>query len=344
MHAGAAECERSSMLPTVSVILAVYNGEGHVREAVESIFAQTLSNLELIIVDDASTDATPQVLATYRDSRLCLLRNPSRLGAAAARNRAIQIAQAPIIAVQDADDVSFPQRLLIQTGFLAAHPSVDVVGAWAVSISDDGRKTGLLNYPPLTDLEIRWALLFWNPFIHTSVMLRRSTLEQAGFYHEGRGPAWFAEDYELFSRLSRAHQVANIGEVLVKYRLNPAGASARRADLQQFSEEVSANNINWLVGNVVDLDAVHSLRRFWFERKSLSAEDAWRALAYNKILQPAFLARYVGHRTRRIPRARFYLGCARRAFAQALNNSHLDPSCRAAMLLSTLSLAARAVA
>ncbi|HEY6937403.1 MAG TPA: hypothetical protein VI424_09645, partial [Terriglobales bacterium] len=121
--------------------------------------------------------------------------------------------------------------------------------------------------------------------------------------------------------------------------------SARPDDLLRFSEEVSADNVKWLLGgHEIDQEAVRALRRFWFEGKSLSAADARGALACNKILQRAFLARYVEHRVRRIPRARFYLGCARRALAQARNNSHLDCSCRAAMLLSTLSLAARAVA
>src|SRR5690348_17545592 len=88
---------RITMLPSVSVIMAVYNGERHVREAVDSILAQSLGNLELIVVDDASTDSTQQVLAGCHNSRLRILRNPSRLGAAAARNRAIQFAQAPLI-------------------------------------------------------------------------------------------------------------------------------------------------------------------------------------------------------------------------------------------------------
>jgi len=333
------------MLPSVSVIMAAYNGERHVREAVDSILAQSLGDLELIAVDDASTDATWRVLASCPDSRLRVLRNSSRLGAAASRNRAIQTARAPLIAIQDADDVSLPQRLQTQAEFLGRNPSVDIVGAWAVSISDDGREIGRLDYPPTTDLDLKWALLFWNPFIHSSVMHRRSMLAKAGNYHEGRGPAWFVEDYELFSRVTRGHQAANIGEALVKYRVHAAGASARHTDLQRFSEEVSVNNVKWLLDNhAIDQEAVQALRRFWFEGYLLSAADARSALACNKILQRAFLARYVEQRVRRIPRARFYLACARRGLAQARNNPHLDRSCRAAMLLSTLSLAARAVA
>src|SRR5689334_11596887 len=249
---------RITMLPSVSVIMAAYNGERHVREAVDSILAQSLGDLELIAVDDASTDATWRVLASCPDSRLRVLRNSSRLGAAASRNRAIQTARAPLIAIQDADDVSLPQRLQTQAEFLGRNPSVDLVGAWAISISHGGREIGLLSYPPRTDLNLKWALLFWNPFIHSSVMLRRSMLAKVGSYREGRGPAWFVEDYELFSRVARLHQAANIGQALIKYRVHPAGASARHADLLRFSEEVSLNNVKWLLGGKgIDEEAVH---------------------------------------------------------------------------------------
>lgn len=332
------------MMPKVSVIMAVYNGELYVREAVDSILSQTLKDLELIIVDDASTDATPELLAAYTDSRLQRLCNPRRLGPAAARNRALRTAQAPLIAIQDADDISFSHRLQTQAEFLARNSSFDLVGAHAMSVGDDGRETGLLSYPPTGDLDIKWALLFWNPFIHTSLMLRRSAMEEAGVYNEDGELAWMAEDYELLSRVTRTHRAANLSQALVKYRANPAGASTRNADLQRLSEEVSTSNIKWLLGGSgFEVEAVHALRRFWFESKSLSAADARRALACNRTLQRAFRARYAEW-ARRIPRARFYLGCARRALAQARNNSHLDRSCRTAMLLSTLSLAARAVA
>ena len=333
------------MEPSVSVIMAVYNGERHVREAVDSILGQTLSTLELIIVDDASTDGTLQALATYHDSRLRVLRNQHRTGPAAARNRAVRTAQAPLIAIQDADDSSFSHRLRTQAEFLTRNTFVDVVGAHAISIGPDGQEGGLLRYPPRGDLEIKWASLFWNPFIHTSIMLRRSALEKAGVYNEEGELAWLAEDYELLSRISRTHGTANIGQVLVRYRTTPQGASARPADLQRLSQEVSVRNLSWLLGeDRIDTHAVQAMRRFWFEGKSLSAADARRALACNNILHEAFLSRYVSHQGRSWPRARFYLSCARRAFAEARNNSHLDASSRRAMLLSTVALAAKAVA
>jgi glycosyltransferase involved in cell wall biosynthesis len=332
------------MEPSVSVIMAVHNGERHVREAVDSILGQTLSALELIVVDDASTDATAQVLATYNDSRLRMLHNQHRVGPAAARNRALRMARAPLIAIQDADDSSFSHRLQTQAEFFRRNPAVDLAGAHAIAMGADSQEGRLLGYPPAGDLQIKWASLFWNPFIHTTIMLRRSALEEAGAYNEEGELAWLAEDYELLSRIGRAHGTANIGQVLVRYRITPNGASARPADLQRLSEEVSSRNLRWLLGgDGIHTEAVQALRRFWFEGKSLSAADARRVLAYNKILHDAFLSHYVAHRARSLPRARFYLSCARRTLAQARHNSHLDASSRRAMLLSTMALAAKAV-
>lgn len=333
------------MMPTVSVIMAVHNGEDHVRDAVDSILSQTLRNLELIIVDDASTDATPEVLTRYDDPRTHILRNQRRLGPGAARNRALRIAEAPLVAIQDADDCSLPHRLQTQAEFLARNPSVAVTGTHATTIPADGADGEIMRYPPARDLEIKWALLFWNPFIHTSIMLRRSVLEETGAYTEEGELAWLAEDYELLSRISQKHCAANINQVLVRYRINPAGASARQADLRRLSAQVSRKNITWLLGDdATDVDTVQALRRFWFEGKPLSPADAQRALAGTEVLHQAFLAHYAQGGSRRFPRARFCLACARRAFSQARRNSHLERSCRAAMLRSTMALAAKAIA
>ena len=332
------------MPPAVSVVMAVHNGEAHLREAVNSILSQTLTKLELIVVDDASTDATAEVLAKYYDPRICILRNECRLGPGGARNCALRMARAPLIAIQDADDISLPHRLESQAEFLAKNPPLGGAGAYAAVIGEAGRDDGTMSYPPTRDLEIKWALLFWNPFIHTSVMVRRSVLGETGGYAEQGELAWLAEDYELLSRINRKHRTANMGEVLVRYRINPLGASARSGELRRLSEEVSRRNVNWLLGNNgLEVETLQALRRFWFEGESLSPMEARRALTGNKLLHQAFFSRYIEGSTLRAGRARFYLGCARRALGQARRNSQLQPSCRADMLLSTIGLALRAL-
>lgn len=333
------------MAPKVSVIMAVHDGQAHIRDAVDSILSQTLKDVELIIVDDASTDGTAEILARYSDARLCIARNKRRLGPGAARNRALRIARAPLIAIQDADDTSLPHRLEAQVEYLGKNPSVDLTGAYAVTISVQGQEREIMNYPPARDMEIKWALLFWNPFIHSSIMLRRRVLGETGPYAEEGKFAWLAEDYEFLSRISHEHQAANINQVLVRYRINPAGASAQSGNLQKVSEEVSMRNLSRLLGpDMVDVETAQALRRFWFEGKPLCQADAGRVLAADKSLQRAFLSHYLQGGVPRLSRARFYLARSRRAFRQGCRNSHLEPSCRAAMLVSTLALAWRAVA
>ena len=332
------------MSPAVSVIMAVHNGEAHIREAADSILSQTLSNLELIVVDDASTDATAEVLARYDDPRIIRLRNERRLGPGGARNCALRMARAPLIAIQDADDISLPHRLETQAEIFAKNPALGAAGAYAAVIGRAGRDGGTMSYPPTRDLEIKWALLFWNPFIHTAVMVRRSVLEETGGYAERGELAWLAEDYELLSRINRKHRTANVGEVLVKYRINPFGASTRLGELQRLSEEVSGRNVSWLLGDSgLDGETLQAVRRFWFDGKSLSPAEARRALTGNKRLHRAFFSRYVKGGPVRVSRARFYLGCARRALGQARRNSQLQPSCRADMVFSTIRLALKAM-
>ena len=344
MPAAAPEPKYCIMSPAVSVIMAVHNGAAHIRGAVNSILSQTLSNLELIVVDDASTDATAEMLARYDDPRIIRLRNERRLGPSGARNCALRMARAPLIAIQDADDISLPHRLETQAEFFAQNPALGAAGAYAAMIGAAGCEGGMMSYPPTRDLEIKWALLFWNPFIHTSVMVRRSVLKETGGYAEEGELAWLAEDYELLSRINRKYRTGNIGEVLVKYRINPFGASTRLGELQRLSEEVSCRNVSWLVGsNSLNLETLEAVRRFWFEGKSLSPAEARSALTGSKLLHQAFFSRYVEGGTLRVSRARFYLGCTRRALGQARRNSQLQPSCRADIVLSTIKLALKAM-
>src|SRR5512146_251636 len=109
--------------PIVSVIMAVYNGQEYLRESVESILAQTFADFELVIVDDGSTDRTPDLLRAYTDARIRVIRT-SNQGQALARNCALTAARGRYIAVQDADDVALPGRLAAEVSFLDTHPKI----------------------------------------------------------------------------------------------------------------------------------------------------------------------------------------------------------------------------
>src|SRR4051812_32745176 len=119
------------MAPRVSVLIPAYNSGRFLTEAVESILAQTTADWELIVIDDASTDGTPERLASCNDARLVRLRNPTNLGQVRSINRGLAVARGRYVACLDHDDVAEPGRLERQSDFLDAHPDVSVLGAWA---------------------------------------------------------------------------------------------------------------------------------------------------------------------------------------------------------------------
>ncbi|MBI4253465.1 MAG: glycosyltransferase, partial [Candidatus Rokubacteria bacterium] len=211
------------MSPAVSVLMSVHNGAPWVRDAVESVLTQTFQNLELIVIDDGSTDATPEILARVSDPRLRVERRPPG-GITRSLNVALGFARSALIARLDADDLALPERLERQRAFLAAHAEVGLLGTGAREVDEAGRTAREIR-PPADDRAIRRALIRRNPFVHSSVMMRRSVLERVGGYDEALP---VAQDYDLWMRMSRLTRLANLPEPLVVRRLLPGRVSAVR--------------------------------------------------------------------------------------------------------------------
>jgi glycosyltransferase involved in cell wall biosynthesis len=211
-------------VPRVSVVLSVYNGAAYLRQAMESVAAQTLANFELIVVDNASTDATPAVLDAFHDARLVRLRNAQHLTLAASCNVGLAAARAELIARMDADDVALPARLERQAAAMEANPALVLLGSAVELIDAEGRPLRIRT-PPLGDSEVRWHQLFWCGFTHPSVLLRRAALAQEDPGYDPRLAT--GEDYDLWVRLQRHGRVANLPDVLVRYRQHAASLTAR---------------------------------------------------------------------------------------------------------------------
>ena len=203
--------------PAVSVLMSVHDGAPWVADAVASVLAQTAGNLELIVVDDGSTDATPDLLAAVRDPRLRVMRQ-ARTGLTRALNRALGAARGALVARLDADDVALPERLARQRAFLQQRPDVGLLGSAAREIDADGALVRVVQ-PPAEDSALRRALIRANPFVHSSIVVRRALLERAGGYDETLA---VAQDYDLWMRLARVTRLANLPEVLVVRRLDQA--------------------------------------------------------------------------------------------------------------------------
>ncbi|MCT0209044.1 glycosyltransferase [Synechococcus sp. CS-1332] len=208
--------------PRVSILLPVYNGISFLKAAVESVLSQTYFDYELIILDDGSTDGSSSVLSTLSDSRIRLIRQDN-IGLAATLNRGISVARGTYVARQDQDDLSHPDRLALQVAYMDAHQDCVLVGSWA-QIMEVDRLVERFHRHPVDEPTLRYQLLFNNPFVHSSVLLRRSALQQVGGYttDPARQPP---EDYELWSRLSRIGAVANLDEILLVYREIPGSMS-----------------------------------------------------------------------------------------------------------------------
>jgi len=203
--------------------MGVHNGAAHVRQAIDSVLAQTEADLELIVVDDGSTDATPQIVAASPDVRLRVARRPHE-GLTRALNHALALARAPIVARLDADDVALPERLARQLAFLDAHPEIGVLGSAAREINGHGRDVGIVR-PPLDDRTLRRVLIRRNPMVHSSITMRRTLVEAVGGYDASFA---VAQDYDLWMRLAAVTRLANLAEPLVVRRLLPGRVSVVR--------------------------------------------------------------------------------------------------------------------
>jgi glycosyltransferase involved in cell wall biosynthesis len=208
--------------PLVSVVLPFYNCPNYVGAAIQSVLAQTYRDYELLIIDDGSTDETPSVLAGCKDPRVRLITQSNR-GLAATLNRGIELARGRYIARQDQDDISYPDRFARQFAFLEAHPRCGLVGTWA-DIWRENSSTGRQHRHPSENALLQYELLLNNPFVHSSVMIRKDALDRVGPYSTDtrRQPP---EDFELWSRIARVYEIANIPEVLHLYREVPGSMS-----------------------------------------------------------------------------------------------------------------------
>lgn len=237
-------------MPTITVILPVYNGASYIRAAIESILSQSFSDFELIIINDGSSDDSEAIIRSIVDPRIHFLQQENR-GLAATLNIAIGMARCEFIARQDQDDISSKLRLEKQVNFLQRNPDVAIVGSNA-EIWVSGQKTERFLEHPTNDALIQFALLFDNPFVHSSVMIRRNVFERVGGYCEdkSRQPP---EDYELWSRVSRDFKLANIPENLLAYCEVPGSMS--RSGINPFLHRlinISAENIAWHTGRNID--------------------------------------------------------------------------------------------
>jgi glycosyltransferase involved in cell wall biosynthesis len=208
----------------VDIVVPVFNGATTITEAIESLQRQTFTNFRIIVVDDGSTDQTPEVLAALRarDSRITVVTQPNE-GTVDALNAGLRLCQAEFVARQDADDISHPSRLAMELDYLRSHPDCVAVSGAARHIDEQGRFLGTVQRFPQPDCaDPRWAPSREPYLMHPFLMVRRADLQAVGGYRY----VYYSEDTDLYWRLQERGAMQNLDTPLGKYRVHARSISS----------------------------------------------------------------------------------------------------------------------
>ncbi|HNN56127.1 MAG TPA: glycosyltransferase [Novosphingobium sp.] len=260
----------NAQIPRISVLLPVRNGEPYFAAALESILAQEGASFEVIVVDDGSTDGTPDLLAACSDPRLRVLRREGG-GLVAALNAALAEARGEYCARMDADDIALPGRFAAQVMALDADPGAVMVHSAAELIDGTDRPIGMIAAEPLSQAERRAVLLGERagpPIVHPTAMLRRGALTAAGGYRESPS----CEDHELWLRLIEHARFIALPQPLLLYRQHEQGISRQRTVEQAISNLTNCAAARWR--EMTGIDLMRDAPQVWAELRANTHREA----------------------------------------------------------------------
>lgn len=223
----------------ITVLLPVYNAQAYVARAIESILQQDFHDFELLILNDGSTDGSEEIIKGFKDERIRYVCH-ANIGLAATLNKGIELAKGLYIARQDNDDISLPGRLGAQVGYFEKHPNCVLLGTAAEIIDQAGQSTGRYHRHSCESAELKFDLLFNNPFVHSTVMFRKADVLKAGAYYTGKE---VFEDYALWSNMAKLGEINNLPEVYLQYREVHSGMSKSAVDYAEKVKTQSLRNI-----------------------------------------------------------------------------------------------------
>ena len=251
--------------PKVTVLMSAYNGARYLRDAIESILGQTFTNFEFLIINDCSTDRSGEILRGFRDPRIRIINNEKNIGLTRSLNRGLTQARGQYIARLDADDISHPERLAKQVRHLDAYPEVGLL-ATAWETIDEGENWLGISGKGLHSEAIYYTLTFCNFTVGPDVMYRRDLVMDLGGYDEA---VRFAQDYDLWTRISRLAKVDHLPETLIKKRCRPDNISSRlKAEQTEYSNRSFKSNLATLMDDArYKADEVMPIRVFHREQR-----------------------------------------------------------------------------
>lgn len=268
--------------PEISVLVPVYNTEEkHLRECIESILNQTFKDFELIILNDSSSNNAEEVIKSYDDKRILYYKNEKTEGITKSRNKLLSLARGKYIAIQDHDDISFPDRLEKEYNYLENHKDVSIISAWIEVFSEinykfhKGKKIKIWKrkeFPKVLDFFKQCEL------IHPVCMWRKNDFEKYNLTYENG--YYGSQDYALFSKAVRYLKFANIQEPLLKYRRHSNNVSRNKKCIKEESLKVKNKILEYLTSDDRDKKLLYTL----FTKKKISF--------FNKVKASIFIFLY----------------------------------------------------
>lgn len=258
----------SAAAPEVSVLMAVHNGERYLESALRSVMEQTLREIEIVVVDDCSTDATPQILASLatEDPRIRILTTPQNLRLAGALNVGLEQVRAPLIARMDADDLCVPHRLEVQKRFMDTHPEITLTGTSIDWIDEHGAlmRRSVRGRDSFTT---RWVVRFFLSISHPTFMFRPTLPDGTPLRYDAQ--IKLSQDHELLSRLLlNGAQIACLPDVLLSYRVHGAAVSVAKRDEQRASSKRLCTEFQRRTLPPEVFDALASVRACYFDNEA----------------------------------------------------------------------------
>jgi len=212
------EIDLSNENVLISVLMPNYNGAEYIAEAIESVLNQTYRDFELIIIEDASTDNSREIIDKFAatDSRIKVIQNATNQFVNISCNIGLEVAKGKYYARIDSDDICMPTRLEKQLEFMEANPDITICGAFCKIIDREGRVIANKTFPT-NDAVIKKSIWSRTPIQHSCLFARIDKMREVGFYTGKKDPS---EDLELMIRTMNIFKFANIPEYLVKYRIH----------------------------------------------------------------------------------------------------------------------------
>jgi hypothetical protein len=316
--------------PRVTVLMPVFNGRKYLAESMDSVLRQAFNDFEFLIMDDGSTDGSADFVASYSDPRIRLERLQSNKGLPAVLNLGLDLARGDYVARMDSDDICLPHRLTRQILFMDAHPEIGISGAWMESFGH-GRPSSVWQCP-LEHEKIVCKLLFESALFHPTVIIRRSAFQNSGLFYDSHYP--HAEDYELWSRCSNQIKFANLGEVLLRYRLHAQSVGCQHLEVKLHSAAQVRNS--WLKQLGLEKrqgEIIHAALSLWEIEASLSFlsdSERWfleliEANAGKQVFPEPFFSQTLAERWATI--CRLSTGAGPEAFQYYMNSILCDSGC-----------------